>query len=53
MVGNNRGDLHSGSGAGERATGTDKALTVIAPMTREVKTILENMVIGTVVRKNR
>lgn len=50
---NDRGDSHTSSGAGERANGTFKALTEIIPMIREVVTILENMLIGGVVRKNR
>jgi len=45
------GNALSGSGAGERATGTDKALAQRAPRTREVRADLENMMIESVVRE--
>ena len=48
-----RGNSLSGSGAGERATGTVKALTERAPTAKEVRATLENMMIESVVRKNR
>jgi len=37
---------HSGSGVGERATGTVKALTERAPTTRKVRVAFGNMMIG-------
>ena len=43
----------SGSGTGERATGTVKALTESAPTARKVRTALGNMMVRNVVRKNR
>jgi len=49
---NDQGNSHSGSGAGERATGTIEALTERAPTRRKVRAALENMMIWSVV-KNR
>ena len=49
MIEDDRGDsrsIESGSGAGERATGTTKALTERVPMAIEANMILENMVNG-------
>ena len=49
VVEDDRGDsrsIESGSGAGERATGTTKALTERAPMAIEANIILENMANG-------
>ena len=48
-----QGNSLSGSGAGERAMGMAKALTERAPTTKEVRATLENMMIESVVRKNR
>ena len=50
---NDRENSHSGAGAGERATGTVKALTYRAPTAREVRAALENMMIESVVKENR
>jgi len=53
LVENDQGNSHPGSGAGERATGRVKALTQRAPSTRDVRVTLENMIVWSVVRKNR
>ena len=47
------GASHSDSGAGDRATGTVKALTERAPTAMEVRTTLESMMIEDAERKNR
>ena len=44
MIENDQGDSHSGSGAGERATGMVKAPTERTPITRKAKAALGNMV---------
>jgi len=49
--GERSGKSPSGSGAGARAIGMTAALTKRAPMARKVRTALENMMKGSVVRK--
>ena len=49
VIENDRGNLHSGSGAGERATGMVKALMERAPTTSKARAALENMMIWSVV----
>jgi len=53
VIEDDQGNSHSGSGAGERATGAVKALTERTPTTRKVRVALENMMIWSVVRVNR
>ena len=53
MIESDQGYSHSGSGAGERATGMLKALAERAPTARKARTALGNMVMGSVVRKKR
>jgi len=45
VIENNWGNSHSGSGAGERATGTVKALTERTPTARKARAALRNMMI--------
>ena len=49
---NDQGNSHCGSGVGERATRTVKALTERAPTARKVRAVLKNMMIWSV-RKSR
>ena len=48
----NRGNSRSGPGAGERATGTVRALTERAPTARKVRAALNNMMIWNVVKND-
>ena len=50
---NDRGNSHSGSGAGERTTRVVNALTERAPMARKVREALRNMMMWSVARKSR
>ena len=45
---NDRGNSHSGSGAGERATETVNALTERAPTARNMRAILRDMMVCSV-----